>query len=105
MGRIELVVEIFRDITDELEKRVEQKVHGLKKDLMRLIHEEKMISLGKLAAGAVHEINNPLSGINSLARLMQQELESGELDERRGRRNSYTILDLSAQNPPAAVEL
>jgi two-component system, NtrC family, sensor kinase len=80
-GRIELVVEIFRDITDELEKRVEQKMYGLKRDLMRLIHEEKMISLGKLAAGAVHEINNPLSGINSLARLMQQELESGELDQ------------------------
>jgi len=80
-GRIELVVEIFRDITDELERKVEQKVVALKQDLMRLIHEEKMISLGKLAAGAVHEINNPLSGINALARLMQQELQSGEIDE------------------------
>lgn len=79
-GRIELVLEIFRDITDELEKKVEQKFFALKQDLMRLIHEEKMISLGKLAAGAVHEINNPLSGINALARLMQQELQSEEMD-------------------------
>lgn len=79
-GRIELVVEVFRDITDELERRVEQKVVALKQDLVRLIHDEKMISLGKLAAGAVHEINNPLSGINALARLMHQELQSGELD-------------------------
>ena len=63
-GRIELIVEIFRDITDELEKKVEQKISSLKKDLMRLVYEEKMISLGKLAASAVHEINNPLSGIN-----------------------------------------
>ena len=79
-GRIELVVEIFRDITDELERKVEQKVVALKQDLMRLIHEEKMVSLGKLAAGAVHEINNPLSGINALARLMLAELQSGEID-------------------------
>jgi two-component system NtrC family sensor kinase len=79
-GRIELVVEIFRDITDELEKMVEQKILTLKKDLMRLVHEEKMISLGKLAASAVHEINNPLSGINALARLVREELESGEID-------------------------
>ena len=79
-GRIELVVEIFRDITDESEKKVEQKILALKKDLMRLVYEEKMISLGKLAASAVHEINNPLSGINSLARLVRQELESGQID-------------------------
>ncbi len=79
-GRIELIVEISRDITDELEKRVEQKVSALKKDLMRLVYEEKMISLGKLAAGAVHEINNPLTGINALARLVRQELESGDPD-------------------------
>ncbi len=79
-GRVELIVEIFRDITDELEKKVEQKILTLKKDLMRLVYDEKMISLGKLAASAVHEINNPLSGINALARLMGQELESGEID-------------------------
>ncbi|MFZ2448029.1 MAG: ATP-binding protein [Syntrophobacteraceae bacterium] len=77
-GRIELVVEIFRDITDELEKRIEEKTLALKQDLMRLIHDEKMISLGKMAASAVHEINNPLSGINALARLMETELAEGE---------------------------
>lgn len=79
-GRIMLVVEIFRDITDELEKKVEQKLLALKQNLARLIHDEKMISMGKLAASAVHEINNPLSGINALARLMQQELETGSMD-------------------------
>ncbi len=79
-GRIELVVEIFRDITDEMGQKVEQKVSALKKDLMRLVYEEKMISLGKMAASAVHEINNPLTGINALARLVREELESGKTD-------------------------
>ncbi|MDR3570284.1 MAG: ATP-binding protein [Syntrophobacteraceae bacterium] len=79
-GRIELVVEIIRDITDEMETKVEQKVSALKEDLMRLVYEEKMISLGKMAASAVHEINNPLTGINALARLVRRELESGQTD-------------------------
>lgn len=74
-GKIEVVLEIIRDITDELEKRVEQKTRALKKDLARLIHEDKMIALGKLVASAVHEINNPLSGIHALARLMRKRLE------------------------------
>ncbi len=36
-----------------------------------------MIALGKLVACAVHEINNPLSGIHALARLVSQGLEGG----------------------------
>jgi two-component system, NtrC family, sensor kinase len=75
-GKIQAVIEIFRDITDELEKKFEQRSRALKRDLIRLIHEDKMISLGKLVASAMHEINNPLSGINSLALLMQEEIKS-----------------------------
>jgi len=36
----------------------------------KLLHREKMISLGRLAASMVHEINNPLSGILNYIRLM-----------------------------------
>lgn len=90
-GRVELIVEIFRDITDEMEKKVEQKVSALKEDLMRLVYEEKMISLGKMAASAVHEINNPLSGINALARLVRQELESGKTDDEAMKRFIYYL--------------
>jgi len=36
----------------------------------KLLHREKMISLGRLAASMVHEINNPLSGILNYVRLM-----------------------------------
>ncbi len=75
-GKVQAVIEIFRDITDELEKKFEKKSRALKHNLIRLIHEDKMISLGKLVASAMHEINNPLSGINSLARLMEEEIKS-----------------------------
>jgi two-component system, NtrC family, sensor kinase len=76
-GKVELFLEIIRDITDELEKKVEQRTRILTRNLARLIHEDKMIALGKLVASAVHEINNPLSGIHALARLVYQGLESG----------------------------
>ncbi|QCQ22033.1 ATP-binding protein [Desulfoglaeba alkanexedens] len=76
-GDVDLVLEIIWDITDELEQKLEQKTLALKRDLARLIHEDKMIALGKLVASAVHEINNPLSGIHALARLMRRQLEDG----------------------------
>jgi len=49
----------------------------------KLLHREKMISLGRLAASMVHEINNPLSGILNYIRLMirisgkDKDLKSG----------------------------
>ncbi len=39
-------------------------------DQVRLLQHHKMISLGRLAASVVHEINNPLAGILNYIRLM-----------------------------------
>jgi len=39
-------------------------------NLSRLLHQDKMMSLGRLAASVVHEINNPLAGILNYLRLM-----------------------------------
>ncbi len=39
-------------------------------DMPQLLHQDKMISMGRLAASVVHEINNPLSGILNYIRLM-----------------------------------
>jgi PAS domain S-box-containing protein len=88
-GKVEVMVETIHDITDELEKRLEVKTRAIKRDLARLVHEDKMIALGKLVASAVHEINNPLSGIHALARLMHQEIDSENLDEETIKRFKY----------------
>jgi len=90
-GGVQMVVEILRDITDELEKRVAQKTRALKRDLARLVHEDKMIALGKLVASAVHEINNPLSGIHALARLMHREIEEGGIGEKNAEKFQYYL--------------
>ncbi len=57
----------------EMEKQLEE-TH------LQLVNSEKMASLGKLAAGIAHEINNPLGGILIYSSLLIETLE-GE-DER-----------------------
>ncbi len=48
-------------------------------DQARMLHQDKMISLGKLAASVVHEINNPLAGILNYVMLMSKILSRGGL--------------------------
>jgi signal transduction histidine kinase len=50
-----------------------------KADQARILHQDKMMSLGRLAASVVHEINNPLSGILNYLRLMTRILNKGAL--------------------------
>lgn len=52
-------------------------------DQARILHQDKMISLGRLAASVVHEINNPLSGILNYVRLMKRMVDRGDIDAAR----------------------
>jgi PAS domain S-box-containing protein len=81
-GKVAQVIEIGRDISDELEKRVARRAKELKEDYARLVQEDRMISLGKLMSSVVHEINNPLSGIISLSKLVLRNLEEEATDEK-----------------------
>ncbi|MGD8508301.1 MAG: ATP-binding protein, partial [Syntrophobacterales bacterium] len=56
-----------------------RKARQVKKDMAKLVHEDKMIALGKLVASSVHEINNPIAGIHTLAKLMLRTLDEDEL--------------------------
>jgi signal transduction histidine kinase len=42
------------------------------------LHDEKMLSLGKLSAGIAHELNNPVSAIERGAALLEDRLEEAD---------------------------
>jgi two-component system NtrC family sensor kinase len=64
--------------THTLEQRVEQKTRELRRAHEHALHTEKMASIGKMAAVLAHEINNPLSGILTYAKLLRKYLDHAD---------------------------
>jgi len=72
------VLEIQREITEELPHRWEKRVQDLKTDLGKAVNEDRMLSLGKLAASCAHEINNPIQGLLTFGSLMKGIVDKAE---------------------------
>jgi signal transduction histidine kinase len=51
----------------------EQSLHNLQRLQAQLVQSEKLVSLGQLAAGAAHEINNPLAAILGYSDLLADD--------------------------------
>lgn len=60
--------------TRTLEARVEEKTRQLSGAQEEMLRVERMASIGKLAAVVAHEINNPLAGILTYAKLLRKRL-------------------------------
>jgi len=87
-----------------LEARVEQKTAELKNAHESMLQVEKMASIGKLAAVVAHEVNNPLSGILTYAKLMRKWLDRREITEER-QKELHECLDLIATESRRCGEL
>src|SRR5579872_2404040 len=56
----------------------QESIDNLKRLQMQFVQAEKLASLGQLAAGAAHEINNPLTAILGYAELIQTDATASE---------------------------
>ena len=97
-GEVVGAIEIARDITKDIDI---QKV---------MMQQDKMASIGRLAAGVAHEINNPLTTILTSAMLIQedtdpadpnyQELQTIADETLRCRKIVSSLLDFARQSKP-----
>lgn len=55
----------YRDLAAQLERRIDEQVEVITHAQRQLYQAEKMASVGSLAAGMAHEINNPIGFIHS----------------------------------------
>jgi two-component system NtrC family sensor kinase len=74
--------------SEKLEERVAEKTEELGRAQRQVVHMEKMASLGKLSATVAHELNNPISGMLTYARLVRRELAEQPIE--RGIRDEMT---------------
>jgi two-component system, NtrC family, sensor kinase len=94
-GELGLLAASFNDMTrtlritrrdldalmQSLERKVEDRTAALRSAQDQLVRTEKLTSLGKLSASIAHEINNPLAGILTFAKLIVRTLEQGPPDD------------------------
>ena len=78
-----------------LEDRVEQKTKELNRAHDHVLHVEKMASIGKMAAVVAHEVNNPLSGILTYAKLLRKWVGSGQAEHEK-REEAMQCLEMIA---------
>ena len=90
------LLEQSRKIYEELEvshKELQKAHRELEEAHQQLIRTEKLASIGQLAAGVAHEINNPLGTITIFSHMMMKDLE--EEDPRR--EDLQMVIDESAR--------
>ncbi len=72
----------LREWAATLESRVQQKTDELETAHRGMLNSEKMASLGRLAATVAHEVNNPLFGMLTYARLTLKDIDRLDVDEK-----------------------
>ncbi len=90
------VLIIWKDITPGMTKVLDRQAKDMRDSFVVSLRQDKMAAPGQLAAAAVHEINNPIQGILTFAKLMRQAFDKDALDP--GNKEKFrSYLDLIAE--------
>ena len=73
--RLRTALAEINQFTQNLETKVEERTLQLKAAQKKLLHNDRLASLGQLSASVAHEINNPISGVLNLSMLLQRMLK------------------------------
>jgi hypothetical protein len=65
----------YRELAETLEIKVRERTEELSRAMAQLVQQEKMASVGQLAAGVAHEINNPLAFVTSNLQTLKKYTE------------------------------
>jgi signal transduction histidine kinase len=66
--------QVRRAMSLEAEKKQQERMQELER---QVLHNERLASVGQLAAGMAHEINNPLEGMANYLSLLEEDLRAG----------------------------
>ncbi len=106
------MTKVLKSSNEEIAKRtkdLEETNKELRETQAQLIQTEKMSSLGRLAAGVAHEINNPLTGVMTFSHLLlknardeatRKDLEIIVRETTRCKKIIKGVLDFARETPP-----
>ncbi len=78
LDRISQMKSQLEQLARTLEHKVEERTQQLVKVQEQAARQQRLASVGQLAAGVAHEINNPLGGILTFTSLILEELRPGD---------------------------
>jgi two-component system NtrC family sensor kinase len=76
-GRLQTALGEINQFTQNLESKVEERTRQLQAAQKKLLHSDRLASLGQLSASVAHEINNPVSGVLNLSMLLERLMANG----------------------------
>jgi two-component system NtrC family sensor kinase len=77
---LKISAEIISKMNEELERRIQEKAKDINRIQTQLFQTSKLATLGEMAAGLAHEMNQPLGGISLVAKHFRKLIELNRLD-------------------------
>jgi two-component system, NtrC family, sensor kinase len=80
MGALKKSQQELKEWVHTLEEKVNERTQELRLAEAEVARGEKLASIGQLAAGIAHELNNPLTGVLTFTHLLRKKMPEGSQD-------------------------